>query len=107
MKLIHLSDLHLGKRVNGFSLKEDIGYLMRETIVITVLGLIVGVMGGILVARLIISIMEQPDVQLVRTPIVRAWVIAAALELLFAAVIDFLAFRKIKDYRYQDQFSSR
>lgn len=89
-------------RVNGFSVKEDIGYLMRETVVITVLGLIAGVVGGIFVARLIISIMEQPDVQLVRQPVVRAWVIAAALELLFAAIIDFMAFRKVKDYRLSE-----
>ena len=89
-------------RVNGFSLKEDIGYLMRETVVITALGLIVGVLGGFLVARLVIAMMEQPDVQLIRTPIFRAWVIAAALELLFAAVIDFLAFRKVKHYRLSE-----
>nr|MBQ6242765.1 ABC transporter permease [Lachnospiraceae bacterium] len=89
-------------RVNGFSVKEDIGYLMRETVVITVLGLIVGVVAGIFVARMVISIMEQPDVQLVREPIVRAWVIATVLELLFAAVIDFMAFRKVKNYRLSE-----
>lgn len=30
MKLIHLSDLHLGKRVNGFSMLEDQEYILRE-----------------------------------------------------------------------------
>ena len=30
MKLIHLSDLHLGKRVNGFSMLEDQEYIFRE-----------------------------------------------------------------------------
>ena len=30
MKLIHLSDLHLGKRVNGFSMLEDQRYILRE-----------------------------------------------------------------------------
>ena len=30
MKLIHLSDLHLGKRVNGFSMLEDQHYILRE-----------------------------------------------------------------------------
>ena len=30
MKLIHLSDLHLGKRVNGFSLLEDQTYILTE-----------------------------------------------------------------------------
>ena len=30
MKLIHLSDLHLGKRVNGFSMLEDQDYILRQ-----------------------------------------------------------------------------
>ena len=30
MKLIHLSDLHLGKRVNGFSMLEDQTYILRQ-----------------------------------------------------------------------------
>ncbi len=30
MKLIHLSDLHLGKRVNGFSMLDDQRYILRE-----------------------------------------------------------------------------
>lgn len=32
MKLIHLSDLHLGKRVNGFSMLEDQEYILTEII---------------------------------------------------------------------------
>lgn len=30
MKLIHLSDLHLGKRVNGFSMLDDQRYMLRQ-----------------------------------------------------------------------------
>ena len=30
MKLIHLSDLHLGKRLCGFSLVEDQAYILQE-----------------------------------------------------------------------------
>lgn len=30
MKLIHLSDLHLGKRVNGFSMLKDQEYILDE-----------------------------------------------------------------------------
>ena len=30
MKLIHLSDLHLGKRVNGYSMLEDQEYILNE-----------------------------------------------------------------------------
>lgn len=32
MKLIHLSDLHLGKRVNGFSMLEDQRYVLAQVL---------------------------------------------------------------------------
>ena len=32
MKLIHLSDLHLGKRVNEFNMLEDQQYILRKII---------------------------------------------------------------------------
>ncbi|MBQ1250222.1 MAG: exonuclease subunit SbcD, partial [Clostridia bacterium] len=35
MKLIHLSDLHLGKRLCGFSLMEDQEYILNEILKIT------------------------------------------------------------------------
>ena len=30
MKIVHLSDLHLGKRVNEFSMLEDQAYILAE-----------------------------------------------------------------------------
>ena len=30
MKLLHLSDLHLGKRVNEFSMLEDQQYILKQ-----------------------------------------------------------------------------
>ena len=30
MKLIHMSDLHIGKRVNGFSMVEDQKYILEK-----------------------------------------------------------------------------
>ena len=33
MKLVHLADLHLGKRVNGFSMIEDQKYILEEILV--------------------------------------------------------------------------
>ena len=34
MKLIHLSDLHLGKRVNEFSMLEDQAYILEQILTI-------------------------------------------------------------------------
>ncbi|MBQ4425949.1 MAG: ABC transporter permease [Lachnospiraceae bacterium] len=89
-------------RVNGFSLKEGIGYLTRETILTTVLGLVIGVIAGIFLARMVIAMLEQPDVQFVRTPIPLAWVLAVLFESLFAGCIDFMAFRKVAGYNLNE-----
>ena len=35
MKLIHLSDLHLGKRVNNFPMLEDQAYILERVLEIT------------------------------------------------------------------------
>ena len=35
MKLLHLSDLHLGKRVNEFSMLEDQAYILQQILKIT------------------------------------------------------------------------
>ena len=32
MKFLHLSDLHLGKRVHGFSMLEDQAYILQQII---------------------------------------------------------------------------
>ena len=36
MKLLHLSDLHLGKRVNAFSMLEDQRYILEEILSLAV-----------------------------------------------------------------------
>lgn len=33
MKFVHISDLHFGKRVNGFSLLEDQKYILIKIII--------------------------------------------------------------------------
>lgn len=34
MKLLHISDLHIGKRVNAFSMIEDQKYILRQILAI-------------------------------------------------------------------------
>ena len=36
MKLIHLSDLHLGKRVNGFSMLDDQATILEQILAVMV-----------------------------------------------------------------------
>jgi putative ABC transport system permease protein len=82
-------------RINGFSLREVIGYVARESLTITILGIIVGVGGGIVFTKLAVVLMENSHVLFERRPYVLAWVFAALFNVAFTVAIDFIAFSKI------------
>ena len=89
-------------RINGFSIKQTRGYLARETVVTTAIGVILGVFLGSFADPLIIKMVEQPDLQFVRTFHPAAWIAAVVLEILFAVIINSLVFRKVKNLNLRD-----
>ena len=89
-------------RVNGFSVKKTIGYLSRETILTTIIGIVLSVALGAIAVPIVIRMMEQPDLQFVRTFNPRAWIIAAAIEATFATVVNSLVFNKVKKLNLKD-----
>ena len=89
-------------RINGFSVSKTIHYLARETIVTTVLGLTLGVLAGSLGNELVMRLLEQPDVQFIRTINPLAWIIAVGLESFFAIIIYSTAFRRVKHLNFRE-----
>lgn len=89
-------------RINGFSIKQTKGYLSRETIVTTAIGVVLGVLAGAAADPFIIRAMEQPDLQFIRSFHPLAWVAAVVLEVLFSVIINSLVFRKVKDLNFRD-----
>ena len=89
-------------RINGFSIKQTKGYLSKETVVTTIAGLMLGVLGGAVLSPFVIRSMEQPDLQFIRSFHPAAWIAAVVLEALFALVINSLVFRKVKDLDFRD-----
>ena len=89
-------------RINGFSIRQTRGYLARETIVTTAIGVVLGVILGGILAPYVIRIVEQPDLQFVRTFHPAAWIAAVVLEVLFSVIINSLVFRKVKDLNLRD-----
>lgn len=89
-------------RINGFSIKQTKGYLARETVVTTAIGIVLGVLLGSVAAPLIIKKMEQPDLQFIRTFHPAAWIVAVVLAVIFAVVINSLVFRKVRNLNLRD-----
>ncbi len=89
-------------RVNGFSIRQTIGYLARETFIITLIGIALGVLAGFLTTPSLIHLMMQPDMQFDNVFHVKAWITAAILEIIFSLVINGIVFSKIKHLNLRD-----
>ncbi len=83
-------------RVNGFTVKETIKYVSLEIIVSTVLGIIIGLGLGSLLAYKVVRLLESMILHFDRSIQYTSWVIAAVFTLFFTAVISAWALRKVK-----------
>ena len=84
-------------RVNGFSMRQVVGYLIRETVLTSGIGILLGILLGVPFASFIVRKVEVSQIMFVRTPFVNAWVISAVLCAAFSLTINAIAFRRIRD----------
>ncbi len=89
-------------RINGFSIRQTKGYLARESVLTTVIGLAAGVLAGSLLSPVFIRILEPTDLQFDRTYQLAAWIAAVGLEGLFALIIYSSTFRRIRNLNLRD-----
>jgi ABC-type antimicrobial peptide transport system permease subunit len=89
-------------RVNGFTTKETIGYVLRETVFTTAVGILLGIALGAGLGYAIVRALEQPFVQFDRSVSVLSWLWAAGITVVFAAVINTIVLRKIKHLKLTD-----
>ena len=83
-------------RVNGFSMPQVIGYLAREALLITIVGIGLGIAAGIPFASFMISQVEISDFMFVRGPFVIAWIISGGLCAMFSFVMNAIAYSRIR-----------
>ena len=110
MILTNLSNIFLNRRktelsvmrVNGFSIKQAKGYLRKETIFTTSAGLALGVVLGAVLTPPVMSVLQQPDMELVKSFHIEAWAFAVVVETIFAIIINSLVFNKVKKLDLKD-----
>ena len=88
--------------INGFSYREEIGYLLRETIATTVAGLAAGACFGALMTKPVVHIIEASDTMCARSVNWTAWAVGMAMEAAFALLINLFAFRRVKHFSIAD-----
>lgn len=91
-------------RINGFTVRETIGYIARETVATTILGLAAGVGVGAFLAYLIIRQLEKPELQLIRDVSVEACALSVGITIIFSAIVNYIALRKVKHFKVTDIF---
>ena len=89
-------------RINGFTAKQTVGYLLREIAVTTAVGIILGIAVGASMAYYILRALEQSFVQFDRSVSIPAWILGAGITLLFAGIVNWLVLRKIKHLKLTD-----
>ena len=89
-------------RINGFTVREVIAYVARETVFTTVLGILFGLAAGSALAYNIIRSMESAFIQYDRSLSPVAWVYGVLITGVFAIVINVLALRKVRHLKLTD-----
>lgn len=110
MILMNMTNIYISKkrkeviimRINGFSYKDTIIYLIRETILTTILGILFGIVLGYFLAPLLISFCQSADNQFITAFNFRAWAIASGIEILFAFIVNLIAYRKIRSFNMRE-----
>lgn len=83
-------------KVMGFYDKEVDGYIFRENLILTLMGIAVGLFGGTFLAKFIIQTAEIDLVMFGRDISVLSYVISAAMTLLFSLIVTLYMHRRLK-----------
>ncbi len=89
-------------RINGFSIRQAINYLTKETIVTSVAGLLLGVLIGIFLTPHLLRIIEPADCIFIRSTHWKAWLIATLMEGAFTIIINASVFHKVHKLNFHE-----
>ena len=84
--------------VSGFSHKQQVGYLLRETVITILCGLMIGIFAGGVMTDTVVRTVEVGEMLFARDINASAWIVSAGMESIFAAAINFRAFRAIRSF---------
>lgn len=89
-------------RINGFTVREVIGYVTRETVFTTFNGTVLGIAMGAVIAYQITRALETAFVQYNRSVSPLAWAFGAVITVFFTVVINVIVLRQVKHLKLTD-----
>lgn len=111
--LLNLTNMYLNRkkkelvvmRINGFTVKEVIRYVAMESIFTTLGGILMGLVFGSILGDWIVRSIEQPQICFFHQIDFPGWIWSAIITLIYAVGINFLALRKVPNYKLYDMNS--
>ena len=89
-------------RINGFTLKETESFVSRDNFVLTFMGILFGCVAGAGLGYVVTRVLEVAVTHYIRTPSIKACLIAAAIGGIFAYTMNKIALRRIKRLNLTD-----
>ncbi len=89
-------------RINGFTVREVVGYVLRETVVTTAAGILLGIGLGTGIGYKIVCSLEQSFVQFDRHPSIVAWIVGALMTIVFTVIVNAIALKKVRTLKLTD-----
>ncbi len=89
-------------RINGFTMKETEDFVSRDNFVLTTLGILLGCGAGAVLGYVVTRVLEVASTHYIRTPSIKACLMAAAIGALFAYTMNKIALQKIKKLNLTD-----
>lgn len=89
-------------RINGFTIKETENFVSRDNFVLTFMGIIVGWIAGAGLGYVVTLVLEVASSHYIRTPSIKACVIAGTIGAVFAYIMNKIALRRIRRFNLTD-----
>lgn len=89
-------------RINGFTLKETENFVSRDNFVLTSMGIGLGCIIGMIFGYIVTRVMEVASTHYIRTPSIRACLIAAVIGGILAYIMNKIALRRIRKLNLTD-----
>ena len=108
--LLNLVNMYLNRkkrelvvmRINGFTTNEVLRYVAMESVVTTIAGIILGLALGTALGNIILKSLEQGVVKFFSGISFSSWLFSAVLTIVFSAIINAIALRKVKHLKLND-----
>ena len=89
-------------RVNGFTVRECVVYVSWDLIVTTLIGILLGLVGGHFMGQTVLPVTEGPYMHFVHEPDLRTYLYSALITAGFSALISSAALRRVKNLKLSD-----